>query len=230
MTWYSPWAFFFLIVLALILIYYYLFRKKKKGVLYYSRSDLFLQAPHTLRSFLNPLPFLLKVIGIIFIIFALARPQRINNRSEQNVKGIDIMVVLDISLSMLVEDMGRGMTRLRSAKKVVKSFINGRVSDRIGLIVFSGESYTRVPLTLDYDLLLNNLSQVETTESIEPGTAIGVALANASARLSHSDLESRVIIFLTDGENNAGSIDPLTSLSIVKEDQIKVYTIGVGKA
>ena len=229
MTWHSPLAFSLFFVILFILILLYFFKKSKKGFVNYSRLDLFSPSVKTLRAYLSPLPFLLKVIGLIFIIIALARPQKINQKSEQNVKGIDIMIVLDISLSMLVEDMGASLTRLSSAKKVVSQFIERRISDRIGLIVFSGESYTRVPLTLDYNLLLENLAQVKTTNSIKPGTAIGVALANASARLSHSDLKNRVIVFLTDGENNAGSIDPLTSLSIVKNDNIKVYTIGVGK-
>lgn len=229
MIWHSPVFFSFFIILILVLGLSVFFRKSRKGSMYYSRFDLFSNAPWTLRSALSPLPKILKVLGIALIIVALARPQKINQKSEQNVKGVDIMIVLDISLSMLVEDMGKSITRLEAAKKVVSQFIKGRISDRVGLIVFSGESYTRVPLTLDYELLLKNLSQVETTSSIKQGTAIGVALANASARLSHSDISSRIIVFLTDGENNSGSIDPLTSLSIVKDDNIKVYPIGVGK-
>lgn len=157
----------------------------------------------------------------------MARPHTAQDREKQTQKGVDIMIVMDISLSMLVEDMG-GMTRLESSKVVVRDFIEGRSNDRMGLIVFSGESFTRVPLTFDHKLLKFDLAQVKTLPALKGGTAIGVALANAALRLKHSPQDSRVIIFLTDGENNTGFIDPETALGIVNKNKIKVYTIGLG--
>ena len=138
------------------------------------------------------------------------------------------MVALDISDSMLIEDM-RPTNRLESSKKVIHNFVIQRISDRIGLVVFSGESYTRVPLSLDYPVLLNNLKQVKTSRNIKMGTAIGVALANSVARLRESEAKSRVVILLTDGENNSGTIDPVTALEIAKGYGIRIYTIGVGR-
>ena len=206
-------------------------KEERRGGLFVSALSFFSKSPVSLRAFLAPLPVILKFCALSLIIVALARPQKINERSEQNIKGIDIMIVLDISLSMLVEDMGVQITRLKAAKAVVSDFIKGRISDRIGLIVFSGESYTRIPLTLDYDILLDNLSRVSVVSpgQLRQGTAIGVALANAAARLRHSPQESRVVVFLTDGDNNTGSIDPLTALKIVREEGVKVYTIGLGR-
>ena len=222
---------FLLIPLFGVALFLWLFREERRGGLLHSGRGFILKTPLSLRASLSFLPLILKLIALALVILALARPQQINERSRRNVEGIDIMIVLDISLSMLVEDMGPQVTRLRAAKSVVSDFIKGRVSDRIGLIVFSGESYTRVPLTLDYNLLLKDLSRVQTAgaNQIKPGTAVGVALANASARLRHSPLKSRVMIFLTDGDNNAGSLDPLTALQVVQGENIKVYTIGLGR-
>ena len=143
-------------------------------------------------------------------------------------KGVDVMIVMDISLSMLAEDMGPGINRLDASKEVVHKFIEGRPKDRIGLISFSGESFTRVPLTFDHKLLKLDLAKVKTLPLIKDGTAIGVALANAVLRLKHSPTDSRIIILLTDGENNTGFIDPETALQIVRKHNIKVYTIGLG--
>ena len=224
------WLLLFFIPLIGVAVFLWFSKEKRKGGLFVSAIVFFSKTPGSLRAFLAPLPLILKFCSLALIILALARPQKVNERSEQNVKGIDIMIVLDISLSMLVEDMGVQVTRLKAAKAVVSDFIKGRVSDRMGLIVFSGESYTRVPLTLDYNILQKNLSRVDiaSTNQLRQGTAIGVALANAAARLRHSP-ESRVVVFLTDGDNNVGSIDPLTALKIVQGENIKVYTIGLGR-
>jgi Ca-activated chloride channel family protein len=165
---------------------------------------------------------------LILATLALARPQQANEKIKKNVEGIDIVMALDISDSMLIEDM-QPVNRLESAKKTIKEFVEGRTSDKIGLVVFSGESYTRVPPTLDYKVLLSSLKAGQTTRKVKMGTAIGVALANSVARLRDSKAKSRVIVLLTDGENNAGTIDPLTALEIAKGYSIRVYTIGVGK-
>jgi Ca-activated chloride channel family protein len=137
------------------------------------------------------------------------------------------MMALDVSDSMEIEDMEPN-NRMAAAKSVVKNFIKGRVNDRIGLVIFAGESYTRCPLTLDYNVLLESLAAVS-PDSIKQGTAIGVALANSVARLKDSTAKSRVVILLTDGENNSGTIDPATATEIAKGYGIKVYTIGIGR-
>lgn len=227
MSWQNPWAFGLLILILLYIGYYLLFLAKKKPTLKFSNLSQISKLPKGIRSYLSGLPLILKILALIFMVFALARPQQSDTKVKRNVEGIDIMVALDISDSMLIEDM-QPVNRMESSKKTIEEFIKKRISDRIGLVVFSGESYTRVPLTLDYPILLESLRKVEPTRSIKMGTAIGVALANAVARLKDSTAKSRVIILLTDGENNSGTIDPETSLEIAKGFGIKIYSIGAG--
>lgn len=227
MEWNNLEAFLLFVPLFYLYVHDSFLSKSKKGAFSYSGLHLLLKQGFSLRTSFIFLPKLFKFLALIFIILALARPHTAEDKANQTQKGVDIMIVMDISLSMLVEDMGR-ITRLDSSKEVVKDFINGRLNDRMGLIVFSGESFTKVPLTFDHELLTSNLSQVKTLPSIKDGTAIGVALANATARLKHSPPDSRIIIFLTDGENNTGFIDPETALEIVRANRIKVYTIGLG--
>jgi Ca-activated chloride channel family protein len=226
MTWHNPTAFVLLILILLFVAYYFLFLAKKKPTLKFSSLDQISKLPKGLRARLSGLPLFLKILTLIFLTLALARPQMSDTKVKRNVEGIDIMIALDISDSMMIEDME--VNRMESSKKTIKEFINKRVSDRIGLVVFSGESYTRVPLTLDYPILLDSLKKVEPTSSMKMGTAIGVALANAVARLKDSTAKSRVIVLLTDGENNSGTIDPETSLDIAKGFGIKIYSIGAG--
>ncbi|MBC7370945.1 MAG: VWA domain-containing protein, partial [Bdellovibrionaceae bacterium] len=149
---------------------------------------------------------------------------------KKNVEGIDIVICLDISDSMLIEDM-KPSNRLEAAKETIRQFIEKRSSDRIGLVVFAGESFTLVPLTLDYQLILERVKEITTAASanIKDGTAIGVALANAAGRLKDSTAKSRIMIFMTDGENNSGTIDPETALEIAKGYGLKIYSIGIGK-
>ena len=228
-VWNSVWAFLFLIPL-LLLIYFGLFKKKKASV-FYSDLSVFLKSSSSLRVQLLFLPFCLKVISLFFLIIALARPQMIESLSRQTQEGLDIMLVMDTSMSMLIEDMDskNPITRLEASKKMALEFIKERVFDRIGLIAFSGESFTKVPLTYDHELLERSLLELDVDVRVEQGTAIGVALANSLARLKSSPEKSRVIIFLTDGENNTGFIDPESSLELVKKNKIKVYTIGIGQ-
>ena len=200
-------------------------RKKRKSSLQW--SDLSSTPYLSFRVFLSPLPFILKASSILLIIMALARPQSINSESSRSLEGIDIMMVMDISFSMMAPDMSPG-TRLFASKNVLQKFIDGLNSDRVGLILFSGESYTKIPLTLDYNLLREEISRIKTTSDIQQGTAIGVSLANAVARLRHSKAKSRVIVLLTDGENNAGNISPQTAVSLAKNYDIKIYSIGIG--
>ena len=226
-SWNSPWAFILFLPLAFVFLFI-LFRGKKAGF-FYSDLKVFSKQAVSFRVQLLFLPLILKVLSLAFMILALARPQTIESFSRQSQEGLDIMLVMDISLSMLVEDMGISFTRLSAAKNVVTQFIQGRPFDRMGLILFSGESFTKVPLTYDHKLLEKSLLESDVSFSIKPGTAIGLALANSTARLKSSPEKSRIIIFLTDGENNAGFIDPETALNLVKKNNIKVYTVGLGR-
>jgi Ca-activated chloride channel homolog len=227
-TWATPLAFFLFLALAAVLGWRRYKGVKLHGTLQYSSLQALAKVNRGARASLAFLPLVLKVMALALAIMALARPQRADTKVRRDVEGIDIMVTFDISDSMLIEDM-RPENRLESAKAIIKSFIEGRVSDRIGLVVFSGESYTRVPLTLDYPLLLKSLAAVQTSRYIKMGTAIGVALANTVARIKDSTAASRVIILLTDGENNSGTIDPETAIQIAKGFGIRVYSIGIGQ-
>lgn len=227
MTYAAPWMFVWVLVLIAVLYWVYTNRLKKKPSFQFSYVRLFAGIPKSVRTHAAALPHFLKFLGLILVIVAIARPQKSTTKVKRNIEGIDIAIVLDVSDSMLIEDM-KPENRLESSKETIKQFIEKRVSDRIGLVVFSGESYTRVPLTLDYPLLLNNLSEVKTSRNIKMGTAIGVALANAAGRLKESKAKSRIVVFLTDGENNSGTIDPETALEIAKDYGIKIYSIGMG--
>ena len=227
-VWATPWAFALLIPLLALLGWIWWARKKRTATVQFSHLSGFLKVHRGYRAHLSWLPVVVKFSAIALAIFALARPQKADTKIKRNVEGIDIMIVFDISDSMLIEDM-EPINRIESAKDTMAKFIKGRVSDRIGLVVFAGESYTRVPMTLDYPLLLKNLSEVETAHNIKMGTAIGVALANGVARIKDSTAKSRVIILMTDGENNTGTIDPETALDIAKGYGIKIYSIGIGR-
>ncbi len=227
--WSEPSFFLLFVVLGLSAVWLFLRRKKKDRVTIKVSAVADLKAGRRgLRSHLAHIPLIFKIIGLGFVIVALARPQRMDVKESRDVEGVDIVIALDVSDSMLIEDMVPE-NRLESAKLTIKSFIEGRRSDRIGLIVFSGESYTRVPLTLDYENLLHNLATVKTSSNIKMGTAIGVSMANAVSRLKESTAKSRVVILLTDGESNTGTIDPMTALKIAIGYGIRIYTIGVGK-
>ncbi len=167
----------------------------------------------------------LRFLALVLIVVVLARPQSKNSQKKVNAEGIDIVISIDISSSMLAKDFTPD--RLEASKEVASQFIAGRTSDRIGLVVFSGESFTQCPLTTDHAVLINLFKDIK-CGMIEDGTAIGMGLATAVTRLKDSDAKSKVIILLTDGVNNAGSIAPLTAAEIAKTFGIRVYTIGVG--
>ncbi|MFH1429029.1 MAG: VWA domain-containing protein [Candidatus Margulisiibacteriota bacterium] len=168
----------------------------------------------------------LRILILVLLITALARPQSGVANKEIETYGVDIALVLDISGSMRAEDLKPD--RLTAAKTVVGDFIRGRTADRIGLVVFAGKSFTQCPLTLDYDILVNLLGNVK-FDMVEDGTAIGMAIANGVNRLRGSKAKSKVMILLTDGENNKGEIDPETAAKLAQSMDIKIYTIGVGK-
>lgn len=184
-----------------------------------------LKGVRSLRSVLRHVPFALRMAAFALIIIVLARPQSSNQWESVTTEGIDIVMALDISSSMLARDFSPD--RLEAAKDVATQFISGRPDDRIGLVVFSGESFTQCPLTSDHAVLINLLKNVY-CGMIEDGTAIGLGLANAVNRIKDSDAVSKVIILLTDGVNNRGSVDPMTAAEIAKTFGIRVYTIGVG--
>lgn len=221
---------FLLLLLIPYIIWYILKRKKSEATLQVSDTRVYAHAPKSYKLYLLHVPFILRIIAIIMIIIILARPQTTNNWQNTEVEGIDIMLVMDVSTSMLAEDLKPN--RLEAAKDVAAEFINGRPNDNIGLTIFAGESFTQCPLTVDHSVLLNLFNSISCEIAqkglILDGTAIGMGLANAVTRLKDSKAKSKVIILLTDGTNNMGDISPLTAAEIAKSFDIRIYTIGVG--
>lgn len=230
MTWRNLEFLFLIIPLCLAVGYYFWSLRGNKATLQFSSLSLLKHTPKTLKVYLHYLPLFLKVLAIALAIIALARPQQADTKIKRNIEGVDIVFALDISDSMLIEDM-KPLNRLESAKETLKAFVSKRSSDRIGVVIFAGEAFTLVPPTLDYDLLINRISEITTAQSarIKEGTALGVGLANAVARLKDSQAKTRIVIFMTDGENNSGTIDPETGLELAKGYGLKVYSIGIGK-
>lgn len=171
------------------------------------------------------LPFVLKLLGLALIIVAIARPQSSSSWQDETTEGIDIIMSLDVSGSMLAEDFKPN--RLEASKKVAANFIDNRPTDRIGVVVFAGQSFTQCPLTTDHSVIKNLFEGIQ-SGVLEDGTAIGMGLATAVKRLKDSDAKSKVVILLTDGDNNSGSIAPKTAAEIAQKFNIRVYTIGVG--
>ena len=201
-------------------------RKKSQAVLKISSLEG-LQSKSSFLSRLQPLLFVLRILSLVLIVMALARPQTmdVSTRTKTN-KGIDIVMAIDISSSMLAQDLKPN--RLTALKRVAASFIDDRVSDRIGLVIYAGESYTKTPITSDRAIVKNALSKIEFEGLIDDGTAIGMGLATAVNRLKDSRAKSKVIILLTDGVNNSGFIDPKIASELAVEYEIKTYTIGLG--
>lgn len=223
----------YLILLFLLMPYvawYLLCHLKQSPSISVSTAAPFIHAHKSLRQRLIHLPFLCWLACFALAIVALARPQTTDNWSTKNIEGIDIMLCMDVSTSMLAEDLKPN--RIEAAKQVAVEFINGRPNDNIGLTLFAGEAYTQCPMTVDHAVLLNlfNGMRVDMAERglISDGTAIGMGIANAVTRLKDSKAKSKVIILLTDGTNNCGQISPNTAADIAKSFGIRVYTIGVG--
>ena len=210
----------------LLIVWYFLTSKKVQPVLKISSLKGFQQKSSFLAK-LQPLLFVLKLLSLSLIILALSRPQTmdVSTRTKTN-KGIDIVMAIDISSSMLAQDLKPN--RLSSLKRVASSFIDDRISDRIGLVIYAGESYTKTPITSDRAIVKNALQDIRYDGIIEDGTAIGMGLATAVNRLKDSRAKSKVIILLTDGVNNSGFIDPKIASELAVEYQIKTYTIGLG--
>ena len=221
----NPYFFLLLLLIPTMVAFYFFYLNKKRTQLTFSGLENFKGIKPSFKQKYSFLPFLLKLIAFVLAIIALARPQ--SSMSGQNIKteGIDIMMALDISASMLAEDLKPN--RIDAAKKVAEEFIDSRPNDRIGLVVFSGESFTQCPLTTDHAVLKNLFTGIE-SGMLADGTAIGEGLATAVNRIRNSKAKSKVIILLTDGVNNVGSIAPETAGEIAKTFGIRVYTIGVG--
>ena len=221
----NPYFFLLLLLIPTMVAFYFFYLNKKRTQLTFSGLENFKGIKPSFKQKYSFLPFLLKIIAFVLAIIALARPQ--SSMSGQNIKteGIDIMMALDISASMLAEDLKPN--RIDAAKKVAEEFIDSRPNDRIGLVVFSGESFTQCPLTTDHAVLKNLFTGIE-SGMLADGTAIGEGLATAVNRIRNSKAKSKVIILLTDGVNNVGSIAPETAGEIAKTFGIRVYTIGVG--
>ena len=223
----------YLLLLLLVIPYilwYFLYRKKSEPTILLSDTYPYKYAPKSWRQHFIHLPMLLRTLTFIFLVITLARPQTHTSWSNKTVEGIDIMLAMDVSTSMLAEDLKPN--RIEAAKKVAAEFISGRPNDNIGLTIFAGEAFTQCPMTTDHASLLNLLQSVRTDIAerglISDGTAIGMGLANAVSRLKSSKAKSKVVIILTDGSNNMGDLSPMTSAQIAKSLGIRVYTIGVG--
>jgi Ca-activated chloride channel family protein len=223
----SPYAGLALLVLIVLLMVRLLRGRARRASLIFSLTSPFRAIPPGLAVRLRHLPMALRVLGLALLVLAFARPQTGRHEEEALTEGIDIVLAVDISGSMRTEDF-KPKNRLVVAKDVVAQFVRGRRNDLLGLVVFAANAYTRCPLTLDYGVLLDLLSQVDIAAREEDGTAIGMGLATAVARLKDAKGKSKVIILLTDGRNNHGQIDPLSGARLAQAIGIKVYTIGVG--
>lgn len=216
----------YLLLLVVPMIIYYIFKLKDgRATMQISTIGNLLKSNKTIKYYLRHFPFVLRLISYCLFIIALARPQDATDENKTSTYGVDIVISLDISGSMLARDFSPD--RITAAKDVATKFIVDRRNDRVGLVVFAGESFTQSPLTTDHATLINLLNQVE-SGMIDDGTAIGNGLATAVARLKDSDAKSKVAILLTDGVNNSGQVAPLTAAELAKTLGIKVYTIGVG--
>lgn len=222
--------FLLLILLVPYIIWYVLKNRKTEPTLMVSDTTAYQVAPKSYKNYLIHVPFVLRLLTLIMIIVILARPQTSNNWRNTQVEGIDIMLAVDVSTSMLAEDLKPN--RLEAAKQVASQFIAGRPNDNIGLTIFAGEAFTQCPMTTDHAVLLNLFGSIKTDIAqrglIEDGTAVGMGIANAVSRLKDSKAKSKVVILLTDGTNNAGDISPLTAADIAKSFGVRVYTIAVG--
>ena len=221
----NPYFFWLFLLLPLIIFWEVISHKKKQAKLKLPTLKKIKQK--TIRVYLRPILFILRLIALSLLIIAIARPQtsEVSIKSKTN-KGIDIVMAIDVSSSMLAQDLKPN--RLSALKRVASEFIDDRISDRIGLVVYAGESYTMTPITNDKNIIKNSLSEISFKGVIEDGTAIGMGLATAVNRLKDSRAKSKVIILLTDGVNNSGFIDPKIASELALEYKIKTYTIGLG--
>lgn len=221
----DPLFLYLLVIVAGMIVFYVLKQHKTNASLQMPGIQQFVNIGNTFRNYLRHILFALRTIAVTLLIIILARPQKTDIFQDVTTEGIDIILTLDISGSMLARDFNPD--RLEASKNVATEFISGRPYDRMGLVVFSGESFTQCPLTTDHAVMINLMREIQ-SGMIEDGTAIGMGLATAINRIKDSDAKSKVIILLTDGINNRGEIAPATAADIAKTFGIRVYTIGVG--
>ena len=214
-----------LLIIPAAIVWYIFRHKKQEASVRYSDTTGFDNLPRSWKVYARHLLFALQLAALALLIVAMARPQSSSTSQTSNIEGIDIILAQDISGSMLARDFKPD--RLEASKQVAADFVEGRPTDRMGLVVFAGESFTQGPLTTDHGVMLNMLKELK-SGMIEDGTAIGDGLATAINRLKDSEAISKVIILLTDGMNNAGSVDPYTAAEMAKLYGIRVYTVGVG--
>ncbi len=226
----SKGYFVLLLLLVPYILWYLLYRKSSEPTMRMGSTDAYRYVPKSWRMRIMHLPMVLRCIVYVLVVCVLARPQTHNSWDNKSVEGIDIMLVMDVSTSMLAEDLRPN--RLEAAKAVAADFISGRPDDNIGLTIFAGEAFMQCPMTTDHASLLNLLQGVRTDiaaqDIIHDGTAIGMGVANAVSRLKDSKAKSKIVILLTDGSNNMGDISPMTSAQIAQSFGIRVYTIAVG--
>lgn len=212
-------------VLVMAAVWWYFRLKKNSPSFELSSTQSFSGLTNPLKATLKKILPAARVLTLLLLLVALARPQTLYDEEKVTTEGIDIVLAVDVSSSMLAKDFSPN--RLEAAKKEAINFIDGRPHDRVGLVVFSGESFTQCPVTIDHAILKNQLSQIK-NGLLEDGTAIGMGLATATQRLKESQAKSKVVILMTDGVNNKGLIDPLTACDIAMQYGVRVYTIGIG--
>jgi len=222
----NPEYFFLLALIPIVILWNYFNKNKINNSIRFSNTNAF-EGLNNFYSILKSSLKIIRLVSLVLIIIALARPQVIDTSTRVKTNsGIDIIMTIDVSASMLAKDLKPN--RLDALKNVADEFIKNRVSDRIGLVEYAGESYTKTPLTTDKSIILQSLREIKYNNIIEGGTAIGMGLATSVNRIKDSKAKSKVIILLTDGVNNAGFIDPITAAELAKEFQIKIYSIGLG--
>lgn len=214
-----------LIIIPLLIVWYIFLGRKHQAYVKFSDTGFFKGMPKSWRIYVRHILFVIDICALALLIIALARPQSSSKNQKINVEGIDIVLTIDLSSSMLAQDLRPD--RLEAAKSISADFVKGRPEDRMGLVVFASETFTQVPLTTDHGMLLNMMKDLK-CGMLEDGTAIGDGLASSVSRLKDSEAISKVVILLTDGDNNAGSIDPATAAEMAKLFGVRVYTIGVG--
>ena len=221
-----PWFLLLLTILPLLLIYYKKYGQNQEATILFSSEKFFSDNIKYRGKFRYRLLKLFELIILSLLIIALARPRKVDNLSETKINVIDILLVLDISSSMLADDFSPN--RLEVVKKTAKDFISSREGDRIGVVVFAGQSFIQCPLTVDAEVLSKLVDEINVADREYDGTAIGMAIANATNRLRDSESKSKIMILLSDGSNNSGEIDPATAATIANKFDIKIHTIAAG--
>ncbi len=217
--------FWLLLLVPVMALWYFIKLKRYEGEIHFSSFENFAGIKSSIKAKLRHLIFVCRLLGISLIIMAMARPQSRSSWKDIKTEGIDIMITMDVSLSMLAKDFKPN--RIEVAKEVIKDFIDARPNDKIGLVVFGGEAFTQCPLTVDHKVIKNMFPEIK-AGMLDQGTAIGLGLADAVARIKDSKAKSKVIILISDGVNNVGEIAPLTAGEIAKTFDVRVYTIGIG--